>query len=162
MAEAGGTRRAQCTSANGTPAVGGAVPAKKKKRRSRRKKAQERAVPDVEPFMEVDAAERSMVASGGRPQGQVPPRSDAASSTAVTDAIDNMNTEYPEGSLVMLNGLASRPELNGTIGSVVSHLAGESRTAIRLASGEKVRIKSCNMVPSIFSPGMDRRFHGLG
>ena len=58
------------------------------------------------------------------------------------------------GAPVVIQGIASRKELNGNVGTiVVCPTSSEDRVAIKLPSGEKVRIKACNIKPSIFNPG---------
>ena len=51
---------------------------------------------------------------------------------------------------VLLTGLTARPELNGSPVTVLSFDTASGRYAIRLASGEDIRVRSINVQKSIF------------
>ena len=57
---------------------------------------------------------------------------------------------YPGGATVVIPGLASRTDLNNVVGIVIATTtAAAERVAIRLASGEKIRVKPANVEVSI-------------
>jgi hypothetical protein len=51
---------------------------------------------------------------------------------------------------VLLTGLTARPELNGSPATVLSSETASGRYAVRLASGEDIRVRSINVQKSIF------------
>ena len=53
----------------------------------------------------------------------------------------------PEGTRVSISGLSSRPELNGTTATILSFVAEKARYAVKLPSGEKLRLKASNLQP---------------
>ena len=52
------------------------------------------------------------------------------------------------GQRVRLQGLTSRPELNGTTGSILGFHEEKERYAVALQSGEKIRLKPSNVQPT--------------
>ena len=82
-----------------------------------------------------------VVASGSYP---APARLESAQATSF----------YPLGSSVCLYGLASRKDLEGTVGVVIAATSpADERVAVRLSSGEQVRVKFANIKMSIFPSG---------
>ena len=58
---------------------------------------------------------------------------------------------FPAGSSVIISGLSTRKDLEGVIGKVtVTTTAADERVAVRLSSGEQVRVKLLNVKPSLF------------
>ena len=106
---------------------------------------------DASRKMDVDTAVNTPAPSVSAPLG-------AASVSSSYPAVlgDAQTTPfYPAGSSVVLCGLASRKDLENTIGTViVTPSPADERVAIRLASGEQVRVKHVNVRPSIFPANM--------
>ena len=69
-----------------------------------------------------------------------------------TDArTDSTGPFFSVGMPVVLTGLTERKDLNGGHGTGIAPHSSEGRVAVKLYSGEKVRIKSCNITPSTFN-----------
>ena len=85
-----------------------------------------------------------------RNQSVVDDGSAAASSAAAIVA----SPSFAPNQDVIVGNLASRPDLFGSRAVVVSYDAKSDRYAIRLEStGDAIRVKGCNLRPSIFSKG---------
>ena len=70
-------------------------------------------------------------------------------------AIGNATSKpfYPAGASVILPGLSTRTDLEGVIGQVIANTtAADERVAVRLPSGEQIRVKFHNVRTSIFGP----------
>ena len=124
----------------------------KRRRKPKKKDAEQDVVPYVDAGrkMDVDAAASvatlppsasPVVASGSYP---APARLGSAQATSF----------YPQGSSVCLYGLASRKDLEGTVGVVIAATSpADERVAVRVPSGEQVRVKFANIKMSIFPSG---------
>ena len=60
---------------------------------------------------------------------------------------------FVKDAVVVLSGLASRLELNGTLATVLSFDGASGRYAVRLSTGEDIRVRSTNLKKSIFASG---------
>jgi len=133
---------------------GAATPAaKSKRRRNKKKKVPE---PEVLPFLEATGQMEIDAASTTPSLVQAAPPTGATDSGVSSTAMGNSGTYafYPVGTAVVLHGLASRTDLEGKIGSVIStSSSAEERVGIQLPRGEKVRVKHQNLRPSLFSGG---------
>jgi len=137
--------------ANESPAA--AASSKAARRRRHKKKSLEQ---EVEPFvddgpgMDVDTAAVGPNASSSPPlSGAFQPSSEPAAPSK-----DKGIVSYPAGTSVVLFGLSSRKDLEGSTGTViVASSAAEERVAVQLASGEKIRVKHSNIKLSIFAAG---------
>ena len=56
-------------------------------------------------------------------------------------------TYYPDGTKVLITELKSRPELNGTAGTIIGFNVEKARYEVRLPSGEALRLKPANVQP---------------
>ena len=84
----------------------------------------------------------------------LPAACSASSSTPAALGSAQTAPFYPVGSSVVFFGLASRKDLEGTIGTVIAaSSSAEERVAIRAASGEQVRVRHQNIRASIFAAG---------
>ena len=55
---------------------------------------------------------------------------------------------FSTGDQVKVSGVVARPELNGTVGTVVEFLEARGRFAVKLSpSGEVVALRATNLVP---------------
>ena len=140
--------RSQGAADAGTPATTTSSKAKRSGRK-KNKNSEKEIMPfvDASRKMDVDTAVNTPAPSFSAPLG-------AASVSSSYPAVlgDAQTTPfYPAGSSVVLCGLASRKDLENTIGTViVTPSPADERVAIRLASGEQVRVKHVNVRPSIF------------
>ena len=139
---------------NGTVEAGApAAVTSSKAKRSRRKKKKD-SEKEVMPFVSV---ERNMDVDSA--VAATPTFSSSASpaptrgSSSEPAAFGNAQTTpfYPVGSSVVIFGLATRKDLEGTIGRVLAASSPtDERVAVGLPSGEQVRVKHLNIKPSIF------------
>ena len=56
-------------------------------------------------------------------------------------------TYYPDGTKILVTELKSRPELNGTTGTIIGFNVEKARYEVRLPSGEALRLKPANVQP---------------
>ena len=122
------------------------------RRRKKKKDYENEIIPFVDPDrkMDVDIA----LATPAHSPPALPAASSALSPT--TAALGNAETRpfYPVGFSVVLFGLASRKDLEGTVGTVIeASSSADERVAIRVASGEQVRVRHQNIKASIFNAG---------
>ena len=112
---------------------------------------------EVLPFDETDrdeevgtAVSTAFVEESGSLQGASGPRLEPTSVGSATSA-----TSFPAGASVTLTGLSSRADLEGVTVKVIAHSsAADERVAVRLPSGEQVRVKFQDVKPS-FSAASD-------
>ena len=134
----------------GTPAAG--VPSKAARRKNRKKVSEK----DVLPY---EVAGRSMDVDNAVAIPALLPTSPlevSSCSGPSSTTLGNVQAApfYPVGSSVILFGLASRKDLEGTLARVIAApSAADERVAVRLPSGEQVRVRHQNVKPSIFSAG---------
>ena len=85
---------------------------------------------------------------------KLPPSSLASTSSAILPAAAAGGDGFAVGQAAVLDGLVSRPELAGNLVTLRSFDAASLRWAVTLDfTGESVRVKACNLRPSIFKPG---------
>jgi hypothetical protein len=142
--------RASGTAEAGAPAL--AVSSKAARRRKKKKDSEKEVLPFVETDrkMDVDIAVATPALSPS-------PSLVASSASGPTPAaLGNAQTVpfYPVGSSVVIFGLASRKDLEGTIGIVIAASSSvDERVAIRTASGQQVRVRHQNIKTSLFAAG---------
>ena len=56
-------------------------------------------------------------------------------------------TYYPDGTKILVTDLKSRPELNGTTGTIIGFNVEKARYEVRMPSGEALRLKPANVQP---------------
>ena len=54
---------------------------------------------------------------------------------------DGATVELPAGSKVSIDGIKSRPEINGTVGTVIGYLPERERYNVKLDGGEELALK---------------------
>ena len=123
----------------------------KKKRQKKNKKRD--SDKEILPYVEGDARmDIDSAAAVVAPMASAPPR--AAPSPSPEPAVlggAQAASFFPAGSSIVISGLASRMDLNNVVGIVIATTtAADERVAIRLDSGEKIRVKLANVKPSIF------------
>ena len=112
--------------------------------------------------MNVDAPEfvphvcRDNGAAGSPPSANIVAPT-LVSTTATPDCVSigaPAITAYSVGDSVVISGLAARADLEGMRGRVlVAPSLADERVAIGFETGEQLRIKRCNVRPSIFPAG---------
>ena len=65
-------------------------------------------------------------------------------------AVESTGEVFTKDMVVVLSGLASRSELNGVRAKVLSHDDASGRYAVRLPTGEDIRVRAANMKRSMF------------
>ena len=96
------------------------------------------------------AAKTSRERSPRRVADQFHSPSTSTNTGAMASAADDV---FTKGSIVMLSGLASRPELNGVQATVLSFDDVGGRYAVKLSTGDDIRVRAANMEP-IFGPSL--------
>ena len=75
-----------------------------------------------------------------RPPGKEAAKTEGTSPVAVEGG--GAEGELQPGSSVRIDGIQSRPEINGQVGTVVTYLAERERYKVRLGDGEEIALKS--------------------
>ena len=152
-------------------ASAGALPVANKKRHKKKKKMKDEgkdfdavmgggggpalggASPWVDPLA---GASRNLAKQTSRERSPRRPTSPVAS-TSPSSGVASVwvPCRFAEGQAVVIGDLVGRPELNGQVGSVLSADAQSDRVAVKLGSGESVKVRVSNLRSSIFPSGLN-------
>ena len=72
-------------------------------------------------------------------------------SSSLGPAVASAGEVFVKGSSVVLSGLATRSELNGTVATVLSFDGASGRYAVRLPTAEDIRVRANILRQSIFA-----------
>ena len=126
-------------------AGGPSAPAPRRRRRKRPSKKNETNAVNDDGAMDVDGT--GPTNPRGTTSCATPPR------TRPFSEEDTATKTFAVGTHVLLDGLTSRVNLNGTIGTVIaSPSVADERVAVKLPDGESILVKPVNVRPSIFYP----------